>query len=108
LRRHLALSLSVGAPSSRHLPSASRRCIPMDGAAPRLAGESLEPWLPQAALTGRTRSGWTSGCFAGRTKGHPAPRRRALRRARIAPQVRSAGTPTAPRRVWASRRGGAS
>jgi hypothetical protein len=100
--------LSVGTPSSRQLPSASSRCLPKDGAASRLAGESLEPWLPQAASTRRTRSGRTSGCFAGRTEGHPAPRRRALRRARVAPQVRCAGTPTAPRRVWASRRGGVS
>jgi hypothetical protein len=55
LRRYLTLSLSVGAPSSRHLLSASRRCFPMNGAVSRLAGESLEPWLPQAASTGRTR-----------------------------------------------------
>jgi hypothetical protein len=28
---------------------------PMNGASSRLAGENLEPWLPQAASTGRSR-----------------------------------------------------
>jgi hypothetical protein len=91
LRRSRISFLSVGAPSSRRFPSASRRRFPMNGASSRHASENQEPWLLQAAHTGRTRSGRTSGCSAGRTEGHPAPRRRALRQARDAPQVRCLG-----------------
>jgi hypothetical protein len=55
LRRSRIPFLSVGAPSSRRFPSASRRRFPMNGVLSRYAGAVQGPWLPQAARTGRSR-----------------------------------------------------
>jgi hypothetical protein len=99
LCRFLALSLCVGVPSSRQWPSASRCRLPMGDAASRLAGGGLGPWLPQVASTQCSRQVWVRAVLLVWAEGHPAPRRRASRRTRVAPLVRRAGSSITPRRV---------